>query len=89
MSKQINISEARELFAKTTQGEWEAIVCVLSPRVYCDGEMICETHAAYLVDAGNHDMDWIAKVHNDYPAMLDEIERLRSTVRKQQAPNGT
>lgn len=76
------IEELRAAHAAATQGEWAApgfnsqggsVACLLgSP----DGTRLA---------SGNFlraDAKFIALAHNEFPALLDEIERLRELVRK-------
>ena len=82
VSEPINISEARALFEKTTQGEWEAVT---SDSGYSDIIALLKSGATTDVVTSHNcesslyeeNMEWIAKSHNEYPAMLDELERLR------------
>ena len=86
MSEPINISEARELFTKTTQGEWvprrdmsheygddeeEDFLSEIADGVQVDGTAVCVAWCE------RDDSIWVAKAHNDYPAMLDELENHR------------
>ena len=93
MSEPINISEAREAFVKTTQGEWKTVAdsyslpewfVVSGDGTFGQGQIAGPSEPCSECD----DFEWIAKSHNDYPAMLDELERLRETVAKQQAELG-
>lgn len=69
MSEPINISEARELFEKTTQGEWKA-------------RRFAGIEDDTLVGPEVTFVDWqfCCQAHTDYPAMLGELERLRAKV---------
>lgn len=100
MSEQINITEARELFAKTTPGEWLHVAEQPESDEFSDVPDEQHYVSLYEDDAcdsiawtgaslrSSEDAAWIARAQNQYPAMLDELERLRVQVAQQQSELG-
>lgn len=73
------IAEARALHAASTQGEW-SVRSSIGGHIYCDDHeprvlLQMNTHFPYAADVAA-----IAWSHNNLPALLDEIERLRGEV---------
>lgn len=72
----INTTEARELFTKTTQGEWarESVFFLIK-----EGSFRYQRE---------EDAEWIAYSHNNYQAMLNTIERQAKEIERQRAELG-
>lgn len=80
----INTTESRELFAKTTQGEWssrrdedlvyddddeDSFQSEIGDGVNVDGTAVCVAWCE------RENAKWIAFAHNNWPAIFDTIER--------------
>lgn len=79
MSRDIDINNLRELHAATTQGEWSEKTRRTSSveNVYCDEEIVaCCCYGGRNTSEAN--AKFVAAAHNIMPALLDELERLRS-----------
>lgn len=82
MSSKIDIENLRELHAATTQGEWRTIADSFDPPEWfiatsegVFGDCIFGPSEAMPV---NHNYEFAVRAHNVWPALLDELERLRA-----------
>lgn len=79
MANEIDINNLRELHAATTQGEWSEKTRNTSSveNVYCDEEIVaCCCYGGRNTSEAN--AKFVAAAHSAMPALLDELERLRS-----------
>lgn len=84
-----SIAELRAAHAATTQGEWfpfekesggytHTYIGMESGTRSC---IVADLHAAKLKGEQAGNRDFIALAHNEWPALLDEIEALRNAVK--------
>jgi hypothetical protein len=85
MSETISIDEARELFAKTTRGDCAINLSCIYQGMKKVAEANCDQDGLREVFAW---AEFISAAHNNWLAMLDEIEQLRKSVAKQQSELG-
>ncbi len=73
----INTTEARELFERTTQGKWEIFNNYFL--IDEDGAIVLDAYDTDNgVDQAYHDLLFARFAHNNWQEMLDTIERLKA-----------
>ena len=79
MTNRIDTAALRRAHQATTQGVWRADITPHFTNVH-DGEYILMELAGRSIDHDEANARFIALAHEQWPALLDEIERLRAQV---------